>query len=148
MNALEISIANRQSCLPVHESRLRKVLRSIFREAGISSGEISVAIVDDATLHQLNREFLDHDYPTDVISFVLDREENALFGEIIASADYAAAEAVRHNWPAEDELLLYLAHGALHLVGYDDTSPEAALLMRAREREVLAKFGLVPPGRE
>ena len=144
---LDISCANLQP-RPVDESRLIDAVRRVLQAAGVTQGEVSLTIVNDARMHQLNREHLQHDYPTDVLSFLLDRDEVRLDGEIIVSTDYAAAEAERYRWPAEDELLLYVVHGALHLVGCDDTTPQAAAEMRRQEREILATLGLTPPGRD
>jgi probable rRNA maturation factor len=144
---LDISCANLQS-RPIDESRLINALRTVLSTAGATRGEISLTIVDNARIHELNRQHLAHDYPTDVLSFLLDRDDDRLDGEIIVSADYAAEEAKRYGWPMEDELLLYVVHGALHLVGYDDTIPDAAAEMRRQERAILGMFGLNPPGRE
>ncbi len=92
-----------------------------------------MAAVDDRTIHQLNRRYLDHDYPTDVLSFVLEEGPGTVEGEIIVSGDTAAASAPGYGWPAQDELLLYVIHGMLHLVGYDDKSPADAARMRQAE---------------
>jgi probable rRNA maturation factor len=144
----EIHFTNRQSRHSVNESRLVDAARRVFDSVGIASGEVSIAVVDDAEIHAVNRQHLEHDYPTDVISFVFDHNDGHLDGEIVVSADYAAAEAERYGWSAENELLLYVVHGALHLIGYDDTNEEAAREMRNQERVVLATFGLIPPGRD
>jgi probable rRNA maturation factor len=79
-----------------------------------------------------------------VLSFVLDSDDEAqsLDGEIITSADYAAREALRYGWTTDDELLLYVIHGCLHLVGHDDHTPEGRAAMRAAETRHLAEFGL------
>jgi probable rRNA maturation factor len=128
----------------VNRLRLKKAVRTILRDAGIKSAEISIAIVTDARMHELNRQYLEHDYPTDVLSFVLadDKRAKSLEGEIIASSDYAAREAPRYGWTADDELLLYIIHGCLHLVGHDDTTPEAKQAMREAEATYLGRFGL------
>jgi len=125
-------------------SRLKKAARSILRDAGVRSAEVSIAIVSDQRMHELNRQYLQHDYPTDVLSFVLARDERArtLDGEIIASSDYAAREAVRYGWTTDDELLLYIIHGCLHLVGYDDTTAVSKTAMRSAEARYLEQFGL------
>jgi probable rRNA maturation factor len=68
-----------------------------------------------------------------------------LEGEVIASTDTAANAAARVGWPAEDELLLYVVHGMLHLVGHDDHDSASLAVMRAAERQCLAHFGLEPP---
>jgi probable rRNA maturation factor len=79
------------------------------------------------------------------LSFLLERDGNHLEGEVIVSADTALRTATQLNWPAEHELLLYVIHGTLHLVGYDDLQPELHKQMREQERFYLARLGLTPP---
>jgi probable rRNA maturation factor len=128
----------------IDSARLKKAVRLVLRDAGIESAEISVAVVTDARMHELNRQYLQHDYPTDVLSFVLDHDETtrSLDGQIIVSSDYAAREAPRYGWTIDDELLLYVIHGCLHLTGHDDTAPEAKQAMREAEAKYLRQFGL------
>jgi probable rRNA maturation factor len=139
-----VSITNVQTAHAIDSDRLEAAVRAIMEEECCRSATISVAIVDDATIHRLNREFLQHDEPTDVLSFLLDENEKTLDGEVVVSADTAAKTAARFGWTTADELLLYVAHGTLHLLGYDDCEPEALRQMRARERHYLMAFGLTP----
>ena len=85
----------------------------------MNRAEISIAIVDDQRMHALNRQYLQHDYPTDVLSFVLECDEAAksLDGEIIASADYAAREAPRYGW-ADGRRAIALRHSRLPAPGW------------------------------
>jgi probable rRNA maturation factor len=142
--SLVIEIAADNAGRKFDAARLTKAVRQVLSAAGIRDGEVSVAVVTDTEMHALNRQYLDHDYPTDVLSFVLehDDEQDLLEGQIIASIDYAAKEAERFGWSADDELLLYVIHGALHLVGHDDHTPEGRDAMRRAEAEHLARFGL------
>jgi probable rRNA maturation factor len=140
-----IEINNQQNRLTIDTDRLKRAVEMILTEEGVEAAAINVAIVDDPTIHDLNRRFLDHDEPTDVLSFVLDEEAGRLEGDVIASADTAARIAAQLQWPASDELLLYAVHGTLHLVGYDDLDPDSRSEMRERERHYLAKFGLSSP---
>ena len=139
-----VEIADEQQRHRVDQARLRQAVRLVLSDAGMQSAEISIAIVDDARMHALNRQYLAHDYPTDVLSFVLehDPDEQRLEGEIIVSAEYAAREAIPYGWTTDDELLLYVIHGALHLVGHDDKTAEGVKSMRAAETGYLATFGL------
>src|SRR5207245_8564741 len=90
----------------------------------------------------LNRRDLDHDCPTDVISFGLSEPgDPVLFGELIVSAETAATTARQAGVDPWHELALYLVHGVLHLCGYDDSSPDARAAMRRREGEILARAG-------
>ncbi|MEX2175635.1 MAG: rRNA maturation RNase YbeY [Pirellulaceae bacterium] len=139
-----IEIADEQTAHAIDPARLKEAVRQVLGEAGIRRAEISIAVVGDKRMHALNRQYLAHDYPTDVLSFVLDQDESAqsIDGEIIVSADYAAREAERFGWTTGDELLLYVVHGCLHLVGHDDQTPQGQSAMRAAETRHLAHFGL------
>ena len=139
-----LEISNQQTRLTFDEARLFQAVRQVLASEQIASANISIAVVDDPAIHEINRQFLDHDEPTDVISFVLEPPPH-LEGEVIVSADTAAKQAEQLGWGAEDELLLYLIHGTLHLTGYDDLNPAAASQMRERERFHLAQFGITPP---
>ena len=177
MNEFAIDISDRQTCLVVDEPRLRDAVVRVLTEERVHSASISLALVDDAEIHRVNHEFLGHDYPTDVISFLLSEEgspgagvrmrevdggdlgmpapqpstfnrQPLLEGELIVSTETALREAAAHGWSAHDEVLLYVVHGLLHLCGYDDLTDEARPAMRVREREVLAGWQLVPSGLE
>jgi probable rRNA maturation factor len=142
--SLMIEIAHEQTTQRLDLERLKRGIRQVLAEAGITAGEISVAVVTDVQMHELNRRYLNHDYPTDVLSFVIERDAAAqrLDGEIIVSADYAAREAQHFGWTADDELLLYVIHGSLHLAGHDDQTPAGRAAMRTAESRHLAQFGL------
>lgn len=133
------------TAVPADESRIRAAVERILTDAKIHSAQVGIAVLTDAAIRKLNKQYLNHDYATDAISFVLERNEVHLEGEIAVSAETAHREAARLGWAAADELLLYIVHGTLHLVGEDDTTEPRAAIMRRREREVLADFGLVPP---
>ena len=177
MNEFSIDIANRQTGLVLDERRLRDAVVRVLTEERVHSATISLALVNDAEIHRVNREFLGHDFPTDVISFRLNEDgvqgsgvgsqdvddggvglsvpqpstlnpQPHLEGELIVSTETAIREAASHGWSPHDELLLYVVHGLLHLCGYDDLTDEARPAMRVREREVLAGWQLIPTGLE
>jgi probable rRNA maturation factor len=139
---LSIELSNEQESLAFDEKRLKQAAESILREAGFTAGSLSIAVVDDPTIHELNRQFLAHDYPTDVLSFLLEQQGQRIEGEVVASADTARRTAEQLGLPPEDELLLYVIHGTLHIVGHDDSEDEQRSAMRAAERSCLAKFGV------
>ncbi len=138
-----VELANRQSH-PVDEGRLLEAVRRILSDQQVADAQISLALVNDAEIHTINRQFLAHDEPTDVLSFLLERSEREFLGEIVVSYETAQRVARGYGWDLESELLLYVIHGALHLVGYDDTTPELGREMRRQERHYLLGFGLTP----
>jgi probable rRNA maturation factor len=141
---IEIELSDRQSTHGFDADRLVSAVRLVIADEGIARATVSIAVVDDDTIHDLNRRYLQHDYATDVLSFVFERSPDHLNGEVIVSADTAASAASGYGWSIEDELLLYVIHGALHLVGYDDGASESQSQMRHRERYYLGRFDLVP----
>src|SRR5262245_25646544 len=126
----------------IDTKQLRRAVRAVLRGEGFKRSKISVAVVDDSTILDINRRFLDHNEPTDVISFLFSSDKAMLEGEIVTSAQTAASAAKHFGWKPADELLLYVIHGALHLTGYDDQSKRARQAMRKRERHYLSHFGL------
>ena len=134
---ISIAITNRQKRLPIDRRRIRRTLNAILRDAEIPNAKISIALVDDPTIAKLHGEFLDDPDPTDVLSFVLETSPEGLEGEVAASADTAAANARRYRTAPEEELLRYVIHGVLHLVGHDDIKPRDRAAMRKLERRYL-----------
>ncbi len=141
---IQVEIANEQSKHAFNSDFLRQAVRTVLAGESLERAEISVAIVDDAAIHGLNLKYLQHDYATDVLSFLLNSPGEPLEGEIVLSAETAAREASQYGWNKEDELLLYLIHGTLHLIGHDDTSDAERAAMRAKERRYLAELGRHP----
>lgn len=141
-NRFFIEISDRQRRVEVDTGPLEMAIRNILNEGRFDTAEISLAIVDDEEMHALNRQFLDHDYPTDVLSFPLSSSPDSLAGEIIVSIDTAERECRSHGLAADQELLLYVIHGMLHLVGYDDKNEDARKIMRAQEKYFMEKFGV------
>ncbi|HEX4129004.1 MAG TPA: rRNA maturation RNase YbeY [Pirellulales bacterium] len=142
MSASSYQIAVANDCSAAIDARsLRAAVEIVLRDAAIPAATISIAVVDDATIRDLNARYLAHDDETDVLSFVLDHSADGLDGEIVVSADTAERVAAELDVSAAEELLLYVIHGALHLVGYDDLDPARQAVMRCREQEVLAELG-------
>lgn len=141
---IEIDVSNRQAVHPIDVQLVVSAVRHVLVSQGIHDGSISVAVVDDQEMHELNRKHLAHDYPTDVLSFLYECEGQRIEGELIVSSETAAREAAELGWSVEDELLLYLIHGTLHLVGFDDESDAERQRMRHHECRYLAELGRDP----
>lgn len=155
-----IDISDQQSLLAIDQTELKTILRQVLRDEDVAAADISVAIVDNDTIWDLNQRYLCHDYPTDVLSFLLDVQRTveddgsgvdrrrgfgkSIDGELIVSAEMAIEMAEQYGWTARDEFVLYAVHGLLHLCGYDDLSDRERELMRSRERDVLKRWNLSP----
>ncbi len=145
LRRITVHVANEQTNRPVSATKLRSAVKKVLLGEGVTRADISLAVVNDSAIHQINRRYLQHDAPTDVISFVLDHSDGFIDGEVVISADTAVTIAKQIGWPLQNEMLLYVIHGALHLVGYDDLTPAARRQMRLRERSYLAQFGIEQP---
>ena len=113
------------------EQKLTDWLLGVAESEGKDFIEVSYIFCSDERLREMNVEFLDHDYYTDVITFPYN--ENALHGDIFISLDRVRDNASTQNGGFENELYRVMIHGALHLAGYDDKTPEKKALMSARE---------------
>lgn len=139
---LSISVANPYE-QPLDYPALKAAARAVLEGEGIRAAKIGLAFVNNAHIHRLNRQFLNHDEPTDVITFpYTDPKAKKLEGEVVIGYEVAAEYAADRGHAVEHELLLYVIHGCLHLCGYDDTTTKAERLMRRKEREYLKKIGL------
>jgi probable rRNA maturation factor len=137
----KVSIASPQEVVPIDRARMREVVRAVLAGEGIADAEISLAFVDNPTIHRLNRQFLQHDEPTDVLSFPLSEGKGSrLSGELVIGAEVALAQATQRGHVVQAELALYVIHGLLHLCGYDDHDDEGAAAMRERERHYLLEL--------
>jgi probable rRNA maturation factor len=138
-----ISIASPQEVVPIDRGRMREVARAVLEGEGVANPEVSLAFVDNQTIHTLNKRYLDHDEPTDVLSFPLSEPGAArLSGELVVGAEVAAEQAAQRGHDVQAELALYVIHGLLHLCGHDDHDPADAAAMRERERHYLKLLGL------
>jgi probable rRNA maturation factor len=125
--------------------RLRARARGFLRALGRDDAELSVLLVGDRRIRTLNREWRGKDAATDVLSFPLSEPPGIgpLLGDVVISLDTALRRAKDEGRPVAAELDRYLAHGILHLLGYDHERPADARRMAAREEELARGEGLV-----
>ena len=131
--------------------KLEKLAVHICRRFLKGRVTVSIAIVDDEAIRKINSVYLNRPEKTDVISFDLsDEAENCKTFEIIINAEQAMREAAQRGHSAEAELALYLTHGLLHNLGFDDAETAGTRQMHDMEDEILqlAGFGVVYRGHE
>jgi probable rRNA maturation factor len=138
-----VEISDTQAFVTVDVAGLCALAQRVLGREGIERAEVSVALVDNATIEPLNLRHLGHAGPTDVLSFALSEPgEGVLAGELVISAEMAAARAHELQIDPAAELALYVVHGLLHLCGYDDHTASDVDLIRRREAEHMAAEGL------
>lgn len=142
---IRVKIANQQEAAPIDFARLKETARVVLEGEKVKDARISLAFVDNATIHRLNKQFLNHDEPTDVLSFPMSAPNaRTLEGEIVIGAEVAKDQARERGHDVGAELALYVIHGLLHLCGYDDHEPDDIQRMRESEQYFLRELGYPP----
>lgn len=118
------------------------ILNTFTKENKNQDIEISIIFNSDEALLEVNRQFLDHDYYTDIITFTLEETEELLEAELYISIDRIKDNAKQLEKTFEEELHRVIIHGVLHLCGYGDKSEEDIKLMREKENSYLKKLSL------
>lgn len=124
----------------------RKIATAILNALELHDHELSILLLDDTKIADLNRRYLHRSGPTDVISFPMRTEDfpciqPSLLGDVVISVERALSQAQDRNVSLEHELARLLIHGVLHLLGYDhEGSEQQARLMRRHERIVFKKI--------
>jgi len=104
----------------LRESRIiKKIVNRIVSDARLRTGIIDIIMTTDEKLYGINKEFLGHDYYTDVIAFNYNKG-NTVNGEIYISVERVRQNAIKFNMPFKSEIRRVIFHGLLHLCGYDD----------------------------
>ncbi len=139
----KINISNLYKSAKLPTQKLKTLVKQILNEEKLNYTEVNVIFVDDETIRKINREFLNHDYPTDVISFELSDDIPIIdkVAEIYISVDRAIEQSKFYEVEFKNEIARLVAHGILHLAGYDDKTTREKLKMRRRESYHIKKAG-------
>lgn len=139
---ITVSIANPYE-QPLDFAAFKTAARAVLAGEGIRNAKITLAFLNNPHMHRLNKQYLDHDEPTDVLTFPYTKPKAAkLEGEIAIGYEVASANAAERRHELNIELMLYVIHGCLHLCGYDDRDAKSKKQMRSKEREYLRRLKL------
>lgn len=133
-----VNIIDQQTDLKIPVDQVKKLVQQVIQEEGQQCDEVNLYFVDTPTICQLHEQFFNDPSPTDCISFPIDEEQgeevhSRLLGEIFVCPATAITYAAEHQENPYKETTLYIVHGLLHLMGYDDLEDEDISLMRQAE---------------
>lgn len=135
--SVEVNIFNDSGRKLLPKKKIKEIISLTLSENGVNNAQVSVILTDDKAIHELNKSYLNHNRPTDVITFSLD--ENSIEGEIYISIDTAQKQAEEFNVSLSNEILRLACHGALHLAGFDDKTKKDRNNMNKLESEFISK---------
>jgi probable rRNA maturation factor len=129
---LQIEVHSPEKESKVDSEWIRRIADTILKgEKSCPQGSLSIILVDDVTIQDLNRRFLDKDRPTDVMAFPLDDDE--VWGEIYIGFERARNQADTYHVSFQKELARLIIHGVLHLTGYSDSNTRQSKIMTNKE---------------
>ncbi len=144
---ITILITSRYKNLKIPAAGFRKLIRIICGRFKVSKAIVSLTIAGDAQIRKINKQFLGHKGTTDCISFDLSDKrpgKNTKVFDVIVNSQMAKRQAKLRGHSPDAELALYVTHGMLHNLGFDDLKPAAAKKMHKTEDEILQQFGYGP----
>lgn len=124
------------------------LLKHFLEDLEVSEAILSIILVDNKEIHEINKTYRNKDYPTDVISFALEDDKTMIspvrvLGDIFISLDKAHEQAEAYGHSFKRELSFLMIHGLLHLLGYDHESKEEEEIMFSLQRKELEKYGII-----
>ncbi len=141
---MKVEIANLQKHYKIKYSKIKQVVKEVLGKKN-NNAKLSFAFVDNDEIKKLNKKYFNSNEVTDVISFPLNNNNSSLNGEIVISVETAVASAVKENVDVEGEINLYVVHGLLHLLGYNDANSDDAEIMHEKESSILKALGYNMP---
>lgn len=123
----------------INYSLLKKIIKNQILEGNLKLGVINYIFCSDDHLLTINKEFLQHDYYTDVITFDY-TFKGVVSGDVFISVDRVINNAEFYRENVDSELVRVIVHGLLHLLGYNDKSPEEVVVMRGKESMLIDKY--------
>lgn len=141
---MNIEIANLQKHYEIKNSKIKRAVKEVLGKKS-NGAKLSIAFVDNNEIKWLNKRYFNSNEVTDVIAFPLNNHKSALNGEIVVSVETAVDTAGKESIDIEGEIILYVVHGLLHLLGYRDENSNAAGIMHDKESRILKTLGYHVP---
>jgi probable rRNA maturation factor len=141
---MKIWIRNLQKHIPLDLRKIRRAARTILADLALPDAELSILLVDDAQIRELNRRHLGRDKPTNILAFSMREGEFStlhphLLGDLVISVETAQRQSNRFSLDDTKMVLLLMIHGTLHLLGYEhEGTKKGAHEMAIKQKELLA----------
>lgn len=124
----------------INKRAVHSLISAIIKEYSLSFTSLSISFINSNELRDINKEYLNHDYETDVITFNYSRQKKNIDGEILISFEEAKRNAKRYNVKLGQELIRLVIHGMLHLLHFDDKNEESKKIMKKEENKLINRF--------
>ncbi len=140
---ITVQITKKFKNIRIDPTELKKLVKTVCARSNFLKATVSIALVGDAEIKRLNKKFLNRNSTTDCLSFNLsdDGIDSVKSFELVVNAERAVKQAALRRHSTEAELALYVTHGLLHNLGFDDSSPQQAKKMHDTEDEILQQLG-------
>ncbi len=145
---MALLFSNEQTVIPVDTSFIEAKVETLLKALQHENSELSLTFVSDQEIQQLNSQYREADRPTDVLSFPQwddAFDEYPLLGDVVVSVEMAQRQALDHHLALDEELILLVIHGILHLLGWDHDNPDDEREMQEKTGEL---FERIFPGRK
>jgi rRNA maturation RNase YbeY len=130
MKNIDIEIHSKPS---LTKTVVKTIVNEVSKIKQCKFSYLEISFVSKDIIHEINKEHLNHDFPTDIITFEYENSEAGIDGELIICSEIAAENAEIFEVSVESELLRLVVHGILHLIGYDDTTEDKKIIMKSEE---------------
>ena len=142
---IHLSAFNISRCYFLNKRKLDHTVRSILKSAGVNDARLAIVFVSDREIRRLNLMYRKRNRATDVLSFSMRegrrlKKDASFLGDIVISTDRARKQAEKFGTSFKKEMYLYIIHGVLHLLGYDDERPSSRKKMRKKETQILNRL--------
>ena len=127
----------------IEKKKLHQYVKFITQHLNLSIKSLEINFINSEAMKEINKKFLSHDYSTDIITFNYSDSQNIIDGEIFISVDDAKENAKKFKVKFVEEIGRLVAHGLLHLIGFDDTTPDKRKKMKNQENQLLKKYKFI-----
>ena len=134
---MNVAIANRQRTKKINVRLFKQIVAHLFTELKITEGELGISLVGAEEMARVNWRFLQHEGSTDVITFGYENSELKIHGELFICVVDAIKQAKEFGTIWQSEVIRYVVHGILHLLGYDDLKPSLRREMKREENRLV-----------